>query len=56
MRKQIEDREALKTAVEALDAPTPDEGAAPKGGPATAPSLPPPLKRQGLCRLRKSTG
>ena len=35
-RKQIEDREALKTAVEALDAPGPDEGAAPKGGPATA--------------------
>ena len=34
--KQIEDREALKTAVEALDAPAPDEGAAPKGGPATA--------------------
>jgi FeS assembly SUF system protein len=35
-RKQIEDREALKTAVEALDAPGPDEGAAPKGGVATA--------------------
>ena len=34
--KQIEDREALKTAVEALDAPAPDEGAAPNGGPATA--------------------
>ena len=33
--KQIEDREALKTAVEALDAPAPDEGAVPKGGPAT---------------------
>ncbi len=34
-RKQIEDREALKTAVEALDAPGPEEGAVPKGGPAT---------------------
>jgi FeS assembly SUF system protein len=33
--KQIEDREALRTAVEALDAPAPDEGAVPKGGPAT---------------------
>ena len=33
--KQIEDREALKTAVEALDAPAPDDGAAPKGGVAT---------------------
>ena len=33
--KQIEDREALKTAVEALDAPAPDEGAVPKDGPAT---------------------
>ena len=35
-RKQIEDREALKTAAEALDAPGPDEGAVPKGGVATA--------------------
>ena len=33
--KQIEDREALKTAVEALDAPAPDEGAVPRGGRAT---------------------
>ena len=33
--KQIEDREALRTAVEALDAPAPDEGAVPKGGSAT---------------------
>ena len=51
--KQIEDREVLKTAVEALDAPPTCQ---PTPARRRKVALLPPLKLRGLCRLRKSTG